>query len=175
MIRIGHGYDAHRFSEQTDENFDELSDELGDKKKFIVIGGCKIPYDKTLLAHSDGDVLLHALSDALLGALALGDIGKHFPDSSEDFKDIDSRILLRDVYKKIADKGYTLGNADITIVAQAPKMASFIHTMCENIAADLNADVSQVNVKATTTEKMGFTGRKEGIAVHAVVLLVKNM
>jgi len=162
MIRIGHGYDAHRFSEQADIN------------NSIVIGGCKIPYEKTLLAHSDGDVLLHALSDALLGALALGDIGKHFPDNSDSFKDIDSRILLRDVYQKVSERGYVLGNADLTIVAQAPKMAGHISNMCDNIAADLRAEVSQINVKATTTEKMGFTGRKEGIAVHAVVLLIKN-
>jgi len=179
MIRIGHGYDAHRFSEQdahslSKQNAHSCSKQTDGVVNTIVIGGCNIPYQFELLAHSDGDVLLHALTDAILGALGLGDIGKHFPDSSEDFKNIDSRILLREGFKKAKAMGYQLGNTDITIVAQAPKMAPFIDHMRKNIAEDLEVSKSQVNVKATTTEKMGFTGRKEGIAVHAVVLLLKN-
>jgi 2-C-methyl-D-erythritol 2,4-cyclodiphosphate synthase len=158
MIRVGQGYDVHRFNE-------------GDH---IILGGVKIPYDQGLEAHSDGDVVLHALCDALLGAAALGDIGKHFPDTDPEFKGADSRVLLRHVYKIVQEKGYKLGNADITIVAQAPKMAPYITTMCENIAADLQANIDCLNVKATTTEKLGFEGRKEGIAVHAIVLVVPN-
>ena len=157
MIRIGQGYDVHRFKD-------------GDH---IILGGVKIPYEQGLEAHSDGDVVLHALCDALLGAAALGDIGKHFPDTDPNFKGADSRFLLRHVYRIVQDKGYRLGNADITIVAQAPKMAPHIPAMCANIAADLQAAIDQVNVKATTTEKLGFEGRKEGIAVHAVVLIEK--
>ncbi len=155
MIRVGQGYDVHRFNE-------------GDH---IILGGVKIPYEQGLEAHSDGDVVLHALADALLGAAALGDIGKHFPDTDPEFKGADSRVLLRHVYKVVGERGYKLGNADITIVAQAPKMAPHIALMCENIAADLQVETSQINVKATTTEKLGFEGRKEGIAVHAVVLI----
>jgi 2-C-methyl-D-erythritol 2,4-cyclodiphosphate synthase len=155
MIRVGQGYDVHRFNE-------------GDH---IILGGVKIPYEQGLEAHSDGDVLLHALCDALLGAAALGDIGKHFPDTDPEFKGADSRVLLRHVYKVVGERGYKLGNADITIVAQAPKMAPYIALMCENIAADLQVEIGQINVKATTTEKLGFEGRKEGIAVHAVVLI----
>lgn len=158
MIRVGQGYDVHRFND-------------GDH---IILGGVKIPYEQGLEAHSDGDVVLHALCDALLGAAALGDIGKHFPDTDPDFKGADSRVLLRHVYKIVQEQGYKLGNADITIVAQAPKMAPHIAAMCQNIADDLNVDNSQVNVKATTTEKLGFEGRKEGIAVHAIVLLIMN-
>ena len=158
MIRVGQGYDVHRFND-------------GDH---IILGGVKIPYEQGLEAHSDGDVVLHALCDALLGAAALGDIGKHFPDNDPDFKGADSRVLLRHVYKIVQEQGYKLGNADITIVAQAPKMAPHIAAMCQNIADDLNVDNSQVNVKATTTEKLGFEGRKEGIAVHAIVLLIMN-
>jgi 2-C-methyl-D-erythritol 2,4-cyclodiphosphate synthase len=157
MIRVGQGYDVHRFNE-------------GDH---IILGGVKIPYDQGLEAHSDGDVVLHALCDALLGAAALGDIGKHFPDTDPEFKGADSRVLLRHVYRIVQDKGYSLGNADITVVAQAPKMAPYITAMCENIAADLQVDIDRINVKATTTEKLGFEGRKEGIAVHAVVLIEK--
>jgi 2-C-methyl-D-erythritol 2,4-cyclodiphosphate synthase len=157
MIRVGQGYDVHRFND-------------GDH---IILGGVKIPYQQGLEAHSDGDVVLHALCDALLGAAALGDIGKHFPDTDPEFKGADSRVLLRHVYKIVQEQGYKLGNADITIVAQAPKMASYIATMCGNIAADLQVEINQVNVKATTTEKLGFEGRKEGIAVHAVVLIEK--
>jgi 2-C-methyl-D-erythritol 2,4-cyclodiphosphate synthase len=157
MIRIGQGYDVHRFSD-------------GDH---IILGGVKIPYEQGLEAHSDGDVVLHALCDALLGAAALGDIGKHFPDTDPHFKGADSRVLLRHVYKIVQEQGYSLGNADITIVAQAPKMAAHISAMCANIAADLHVETNQINVKATTTEKLGFEGRKEGIAVHAVVLVEK--
>ena len=157
MIRVGQGYDVHRFND-------------GDH---IILGGVKIPYEQGLEAHSDGDVVLHALCDALLGAAALGDIGKHFPDTDPEFKGADSRALLRHVYKIVQEQGYNLGNADITIVAQAPKMASYIAGMCGNIAADLQVEINQVNVKATTTEKLGFEGRKEGIAVHAVVLIEK--
>ncbi|WP_299079865.1 2-C-methyl-D-erythritol 2,4-cyclodiphosphate synthase [uncultured Paraglaciecola sp.] len=154
-IRIGHGYDVHKFGG------------IGP----IVIAGVKIEHNKGLIAHSDGDVVLHALCDALLGALALGDIGKHFPDTDAKFAGIDSRELLRHVYKLIVDKQYQLGNVDLTIVAQTPKMAPHIELMRQNIAKDLQSDISQINVKATTTEKLGFAGRKEGIAAHAVVLI----
>lgn len=155
-MRIGHGYDVHRFGE-------------GD---FITLGGVRIPHKFGLVAHSDGDVLLHALSDALLGAAALGDIGKHFPDTDPTFKGADSRALLRHVVSLVRAKGWKVGNVDGTIVAQAPKMAPHIEAMRAHIAADLEVDVDQVNVKATTTEKLGFTGREEGIAVHAVALLL---
>ena len=157
-MRIGHGYDAHRF-------------ELG---KPLVLGGVEIDYEYGLLAHSDGDVALHAVCDALLGAIGKGDIGQHFPDTSDDFKNIDSRILLRDVFGLVQQAGYTLGNLDITIIAQAPKLASFLGAMSTKIADDLNSQVDRVNIKATTTEGMGFAGRKEGIEAHAVVLLVTN-
>ncbi len=155
MIRVGQGYDVHRFND-------------GDH---IILGGVKIPYECGLEAHSDGDVVLHALCDALLGAAALGDIGKHFPDTDPEFKGADSRVLLRHVYKIVQEQGYKLGNADITIVVQAPKMAPHIPAMCQNIADDLDVSLDAVNVKATTTEKLGFEGRKEGIAVHAIVLI----
>lgn len=157
MIRVGQGYDVHRFGE-------------GDA---IILGGVTIPYEQGLEAHSDGDVVLHALSDALLGAAALGDIGKHFPDTDPEFKGADSRVLLRHVYSVVQAKGYRLINADITIIAQAPKMSPHTAAMCENIAADLQVDIDFINVKATTTEKLGFEGRKEGIAVQAVVLIEK--
>lgn len=156
-MRIGHGYDVHRFGE-------------GD---FITLGGVRIPHKFGLIAHSDGDVLLHALSDALLGACALGDIGKHFPDTDPRFKGADSRALLRYVVALVHGKGYVIGNVDATIIAQAPKMAPHIEAMRGSIAEDLQVDLEQVNVKATTTEKLGFTGREEGIAVHAVALLVR--
>ncbi|GLO04448.1 MAG: 2-C-methyl-D-erythritol 2,4-cyclodiphosphate synthase [Pseudomonas putida] len=155
-MRIGHGYDVHRFCD-------------GD---FITLGGVRIPHKYGLLAHSDGDVLLHALSDALLGAAALGDIGKHFPDTDPQFKGADSRVLLRHVVGIVKAKGWKVGNVDATIVAQAPKMAPHIETMRQLIAEDLQVELDQVNVKATTTEKLGFTGREEGIAVHSVVLLL---
>ncbi|MFZ2171781.1 MAG: 2-C-methyl-D-erythritol 2,4-cyclodiphosphate synthase [Methylococcaceae bacterium] len=157
MIRVGQGYDVHRFN----------------KGDHIILGGVKIDYEQGLEAHSDGDVVLHALCDALLGAAALGDIGKHFPDTDPEFKGADSRVLLRHVYRIVQDKGYQLVNADMTIIAQAPKMAPHIAAMCSNIAADLNVDIDRINVKATTTEKLGFEGRKEGIAVQAIVLIEK--
>lgn len=154
-MRIGQGYDVHAFGD-------------GDK---IVIGGVVIPHHHGLIAHSDGDVLLHALCDALLGAVALGDIGKHFPDTDMQYRNADSRSLLRMVYAKVNQQGWKLVNADMTIVAQAPRMANYIPHMVEAIAADLRSDSGQVNVKATTTERLGFTGREEGIACYAVVLL----
>ena len=158
MIRIGHGFDVHKFGGEGP----------------CTLGGVKVPYEQGLLAHSDGDVVLHAISDALLGAIAAGDIGRHFPDNDDSFKGIDSRILLRDVYAKVEAAGYRLGNLDVTIIAQVPKMAPYVEAMREVLATDLNASVQQINVKATTTEKLGFTGRKEGIAVEAVVLVVKS-
>ena len=157
MLRIGQGYDAHTFKE-------------GDH---IVIGGVSIPYEKGMEAHSDGDVALHALCDALLGAAALGDIGKHFPDTDKTFKGVDSRILLRDVVAKLKGLGYGIVNVDVTIIAQAPKMAPHIPMMREYIAADLGIDLDCVNVKATTTERMGFEGRGEGISSMAVALVDK--
>jgi 2-C-methyl-D-erythritol 2,4-cyclodiphosphate synthase len=157
-MRIGHGYDVHAFT-------------AGDH---LVLGGVTIPYSHAFAAHSDGDVLIHALCDALLGAAALGDIGRHFPDTSAEFQNIDSRILLRHVVGLLHQHGYRLGNADMTIIAQAPKMAPHIEAMRTNLAADLQGDIGQVNVKATTTEKLGFAGRKEGIAAHAVVLLLSD-
>jgi 2-C-methyl-D-erythritol 2,4-cyclodiphosphate synthase len=157
MIRVGQGYDVHRFKDGGE----------------VILGGVKIPYEQGLEAHSDGDVVLHALCDALLGATALGDIGKHFPDTDPEFKGADSRVLLRHVYKIVQEKGYKLVNADITIIAQAPKMSPHTAAMCRNIADDLQADVDCINVKATTTEKLGFEGRKEGIAVQAIVLVEK--
>lgn len=154
-LRIGHGFDVHAFGGNGP----------------VILGGVSIDYPQGLLAHSDGDVVLHALSDALLGALALGDIGHHFPDTDDSFKGIVSRLLLRKVVSEMLNHGYRVGNVDITIMAQAPKMAPHINAMRQNIAADLQCDISQVNVKATTTEKLGFVGRKEGIAVEAVALL----
>ena len=157
-MRIGHGYDVHRFGE-------------GDH---LMLGGVRITFTKSFVAHSDGDVAIHALCDALLGAAALGDIGQHFPDNSAEFENIDSRILLRKVVGLLTKKNLVVGNVDITIVAQTPKMAPHITAMRENLAADLNADIDQINVKATTTEGLGFTGQGEGIATHAVVLLVQQ-
>lgn len=157
-FRIGHGFDVHKFGE-------------GDH---IIIGGVSIPYDKGLIAHSDGDVALHALTDALLGAAALGDIGKHFPDTDAEFEGADSRVLLRQAYSEIQKLGWSVANVDVTIIAQAPKMRPHIDDMRANIAADLQIDMSASNVKATTTEKLGFTGRKEGIAVEAVALLYRE-
>jgi 2-C-methyl-D-erythritol 2,4-cyclodiphosphate synthase len=155
-MRIGHGFDVHKFGEGN----------------FITLGGVKIPYSQGLIAHSDGDVVLHALCDALLGACALGDIGKHFPDTDEEFAGADSRGLLRHVMTLVIEQGYQVGNVDITIIAQAPKMAPHIEAMRESITEDLNCALNQVNIKATTTEKLGFEGRKEGISVHAVALLI---
>jgi 2-C-methyl-D-erythritol 2,4-cyclodiphosphate synthase len=157
-IRIGHGFDVHAFG--------------GDGP--VTLGGVKIDYPQGLIAHSDGDVVLHALADALLGALALGDIGHHFPDTDAAFKGIDSRILLRKVFAEVQQRGYRIGNLDVTVMAQAPKLAPHILAMRQLIAADLQCELSQVNVKATTTEKLGFVGRKEGIVAEAVVLLCRE-
>lgn len=155
-MRIGQGYDAHKFKQ-------------GGR---LVLAGVEIPYELGMEAHSDGDVVIHALCDALLGAMALGDIGKHFPDTDAAYKGIDSRILLKNVMDKVRDGGMKLGNADITIIAQAPKLAPYIQQMREILASDMSTSLSNVSVKATTTEKMGFTGRAEGIAVQATVLIV---
>jgi len=154
-MRIGHGYDAHRFGD-------------GDH---VIIAGVGIPFTHGLVAHSDGDVALHALCDALLGAAGLGDIGRLFPDNDDRYAGIDSRILLRDVVQQLVANGLRVNNVDMTIIAQAPKMAPHIELMRDHLAADLLIDSSRVNVKATTTEGMGFTGRSEGIACHTVVLL----
>lgn len=158
MIRIGHGYDVHRFCDG----------------EYIIIGGVKIPHEKKLLAHSDGDVLAHAIADSLLGAASLGDIGYHFPDTDMAYENIDSMILLSRVKDLLLSNGYVVGNIDSTIVAQAPKMAPHIEKMRENIAKVLEIPTSAVNVKATTEEKLGFTGRKEGISAHAVALIMEK-
>ncbi len=157
MIRIGHGYDVHRFA----------------KDRKLILGGVQIDHDMGLLGHSDADVLTHALMDALLGALSLGDIGKHFPDTDEKYKGADSLVLLSHVAKLMKEKGYTLGNADCTVIAQAPKLAPHIEKMRENIAKVLGVDICCINIKATTEEKLGFTGRLEGISAHAVCLINK--
>ena len=154
-MRIGHGYDTHRL--------------VGGHP--LVLGGVDVPHDKGLLAHSDGDVVIHALCDALLGAAALGDIGAHFPDSSKEFKNIDSRVLLRRVHELLTQKSHEVINADITIIAEEPKMAPHIDAMRDNLCADLVVARDAINIKATTNEKMGFIGNREGIAVHAVVLI----
>ena len=154
-MRIGHGYDVHRFGP-------------GDR---IVLGGVSIPHEQGLEAHSDGDVLIHAVCDALLGAIAAGDIGKHFPDTDEANAGIDSRVMLRSVVAQVKSAGWQLANLDVTLVAQAPRIAPHVEAMRANLAGDLIAQLEQVNVKATTTEGLGFSGRKEGIAAHAVVLL----
>ncbi len=154
-MRIGQGYDVHKLVED----------------RRLVICGVEIPHTLGLLGHSDADVALHALSDALLGAAALGDIGRHFPDTDPEFKDADSRVLLRHVVKLVMDKGYKISNADITIIAQKPKMLPYIETMRENVAHDLMLGTDRINIKATTTEKLGFEGRQEGISAMAVVLL----
>lgn len=155
MLRIGHGYDVHAFSEN----------------RKCIIGGVEIPCEKGLLGHSDADVLLHAISDSLLGAAALGDIGKHFPDTDEKYKGADSLVLLARVCELLREKGYRVVNIDATIIAQMPKMAPHIPQMRENIASVLGVDIDFVNVKATTEEKLGFTGRKEGISAHCVALI----
>lgn len=154
-IRIGHGYDVHRLVE--------------DRK--LILGGVEIPFERGLLGHSDADVLLHAISDALLGAVALGDIGKHFPDTDPRYAGADSMLLLKEVVRLVRNEGYQVGNLDATILCQRPKLAGFIAAMRENIAACCEIPVSDVSVKATTEEKLGFTGSGEGIAVHAVALL----
>lgn len=154
-MRIGQGYDVHAF-------------EAGDH---IILGGVRIPHNKALRAHSDGDVVLHALTDALLGAVALGDIGKHFPDTDPQYKGADSRQLLREAFTLVHQQGFQLGNADMTIVAQKPRLADWIDPMRATIAEDLGVDSTRISVKATTSEKLGFCGREEGIAAYAVVLL----
>ena len=157
-MRIGHGFDAHRFG----------------AARPLVIGGVTVPHPQGLLAHSDGDVLVHALCDALLGAAGLGDIGRHFPDSSAEYAGVDSRVLLRRVVALLGEQGLEVGNADLTVVAQAPKLAPHVPAIRATLASDLGVDPSRVNVKATTTEGMGLTGRGEGMAAHAVVLLVER-
>ena len=154
-MRIGHGYDVHRLVEGRD----------------LILGGVKIPYEKGLLGHSDADVLLHAVSDALLGAAGLGDIGRHFPDTDPQYKGADSLELLRQVYRKISEKGYRVGNIDVTMIAQKPKLKDYIPQMQANIAAAVGTTPDRVNVKATTEEKLGFTGTGEGMSCHAVCLL----
>ena len=163
-IRIGQGYDVHAFDPAASATSGAASVE-------IVLGGVHIAAERPLLAHSDGDVLLHALCDALLGSLALGDIGKHFPDTSAEFDNIDSRELLRRVVELIVERGFAVVNVDTTIVAQRPKLASFIDQMRANVASDLGLAVDDVSVKATTTEQLGFIGREEGIACYATVLV----
>lgn len=158
MMRIGHGFDVHRFGDGA----------------HLMIGGVRVPHTQGFVAHSDGDVLLHALCDALLGACALGDIGHHFPDDDPRWAGADSRDLLRDVLGHVAAAGYRVGNIDATVIAQAPKLAGHIAAMRETIAGDLGVALGAVNVKATTTERLGFTGRGEGIAAEAVVLLERR-
>ncbi|WP_208585806.1 2-C-methyl-D-erythritol 2,4-cyclodiphosphate synthase [Gracilibacillus suaedae] len=158
MFRIGQGFDVHQLVEG----------------RPCIIGGIDIPFEYGLLGHSDADVLLHTISDACLGAIGEGDIGKHFPDTDPAFKDADSQKLLQEVWRLVEEKGYKLGNVDCTVIAQAPKLAPYIPSIQDNIASLLRTDKEKVNVKATTTEKLGFTGRKEGIAAQAVVLLMKK-
>ena len=157
-MRIGHGYDVHRLVEN----------------RRLILGGVDIPYEKGLLGHSDADVLLHAISDALLGAAALGDIGKLFPDNDPSFRDIDSMILLEKVSEKMFEKRYRVGNLDCTVIAQAPKLSPYIQEMRNRVASVLNCDIDLINIKATTEEKLGFTGSGEGISAHAVALLVRE-
>lgn len=159
MIAVGQGFDVHQLVEG----------------RPCIIGGVTIPYEKGLLGHSDADVLLHTISDAILGALALGDIGRHFPDTDPAFKDADSLVLLKKVWDMAKERGYRLGNLDATIIAQRPKMAPYIPQMVEVIAGALESEILQINVKATTTEQLGFTGRGEGIAAQCVVCLIKDM
>ncbi|MDD8058757.1 MULTISPECIES: 2-C-methyl-D-erythritol 2,4-cyclodiphosphate synthase [Shewanella] len=158
-IRIGHGFDVHKFG--------------GDKP--LILGGVVVPYETGLIAHSDGDVVLHAVSDAILGAMALGDIGKHFPDTDANFAGADSRVLLKHCYQLAVEKQFVIGNLDVTVIAQAPKMAPHIEAIRQCLSDDLQTELDNINVKATTTEKLGFTGRKEGIAVEAVVLMVSQL
>ena len=154
-MRIGHGYDVHKLVEN----------------RPLILGGETIPFELGLLGHSDADVLLHAICDALLGAAALGDIGKHFPDNDNTYKNIDSRILLRNTVSLLKEKGYEIVNIDATVIAQKPKLAPFIPNMIKNVAADCGVEISQINIKATTEEKLGFTGNLEGISSHAVCLI----
>lgn len=159
-MRIGHGYDAHRFAEPDDQ-------------RALVLGGVVVPYERGLLAHSDGDALIHALCDAILGALALGDIGRHFPDNDAAYKNVDSALLLKQVVAMMTQQGWRLNNADMTILAQAPKMAPHIPLMCQRLADLLKVEQDRVNVKASTTEGMGFVGRREGVEAYAVVTLCR--
>ena len=161
-IRTGHGYDAHRFA-----------DSVLPHKPFV-LGGVTIPHDKSLLAHSDGDAVIHALCDALLGAIGKGDIGRHFPDTSAEFSNINSGLLLQRVCKLLHEGEWRIGNVDITILAQTPRMAPHIDTMCQRLAKFMSIESQQVNVKASTTEGMGFVGRKEGIETYAVVLIYRD-
>lgn len=153
--RIGHGYDVHAFKQ-------------GD---YLIIGGVRIPHNRSFMAHSDGDVLIHALCDALLGAMGLGDIGHHFPDTDSRYSGVDSRALLRTVFQLLVDKGWHVSNVDCTVVAQMPKLSPYLEKMRAHLAADLTIGQDQVNVKATTTERLGFAGREEGVEAHAVVLI----
>jgi len=154
-MRVGHGYDAHAFIEG----------------KPLVLGGITIPHDKGLKAHSDGDAVIHSLCDAILGAAAMGDIGTYFPDTDDKYKNIDSRLLLRDIIKKIKEKGYKIGNVDITILAQAPRLLPYVKDMRQVLSEDMNISIDDVNVKATTTEGMGFVGREEGVCVYSIVFM----
>jgi 2-C-methyl-D-erythritol 2,4-cyclodiphosphate synthase len=157
-MRIGFGYDAHRYGDVN-------------KGQHIRLGGVDVPYERSIEAHSDGDVIIHALCDAILGALALGDIGQHFPDTEARYKGVDSRTLLKECYRKVLERKLELSNVDITLIAERPKVREYVNEMRQVIAGDLNASAEQVSIKATTTEKMGFIGREEGLAAHAVVLL----
>ena len=163
IIKIGQGIDVHAFHNN------------GEQQQYVTLAGVPIEHTHSLLAHSDGDVVLHALADALLGALALGDIGQHFPDTDAAHAGLDSRVLLRYVYGKVLEAGYTLGNADITVMCERPKLAPHSQAMRAHIASDLQTDITSISVKATTTEKLGFTGRQEGIMASAVVLLVPKV
>ncbi len=158
MIRVGQGFDVHKFEEG----------------RPLIIGGITIPHERGLAGHSDADVLLHTITDAALGAIGEGDIGRHFPDTDAAFKDADSAVLLEEIWKLVNERGYVLGNIDCTVIAERPKMSPHIQTIQARVAELLKADVSQVNVKATTSEKLGFTGREEGIAAMATILLVKK-
>lgn len=158
MMRIGHGYDVHAF----------------DDNRPLILGGMEIPHDRGLKGHSDADVVLHTITDAILGALALGDIGKFFPDTDDKYKGADSKVLLSEVVEMMTDKGYEIGNIDVVVIAERPKLRAHIDTMRENVAGLLLTDIGNVNIKATTSEKLGFTGREEGIASEAVVLLNKQ-
>lgn len=158
-MRVGIGYDVHKLVE----------------KRKLIIGGVEIPHDKGLLGHSDADVLIHAIMDSILGALGLGDIGKHFPDTDEKYKNISSMVLLEEVWNIMSAKGYKIGNIDSIIVAQSPKMAPYIDTMKENIARVLNVTIDNINIKATTTEELGFEGNKEGMSAHSVCMLLREL
>jgi 2-C-methyl-D-erythritol 2,4-cyclodiphosphate synthase len=158
-VRIGHGYDVHRFSEDGDH---------------FVLGGVRISHDRGLEAHSDGDVLIHAICDALLGSIAAGDIGRHFPDTDAQYENIDSCVLLQKVYQQVKQAGYQLANVDVSVIAQAPVLSPYIQSMCDRLSQVMGVSQGQINIKATTTEKLGYIGREEGIAAHAVVLICHN-